>query len=82
MHPVTANNNNMFKNIHTDNIVSFFGGDFLATIISTSFISELDWIHPTLKLIFVIVGGVAGGFSGLLGQRIFKYLEKKYDDRK
>ena len=75
-------NKGMFKDIHTDNIISFFGGDVLATIISTSLINEIDWIHPILKLIFVIVGGVFGGFSGLLGQRIFKWVEKKYDGKK
>ena len=71
----------MFKNIHTDNIVSFFSGDVFATIISTSLISEIDWIHPALKLIFIIVGGIFGGFSGLLGQRLFKWVEKKYDGK-
>lgn len=74
-------NKNMFKEIHSDSILSFFSGDVFATIISTSLISELDWIHPALKLIFIIVGGIAGGFSGLFGQRIFKWLEKKYDSR-
>ena len=80
MRPVTANNN--FNNIDTDKIISFCSGDFLATLITTQTIIEMDWIHPTLKLIFIVLGGFFGGFFGLLGQRVFKYFEKKYDNTK
>lgn len=80
MHPATVNNN-MFNNIDTDKVVSFCGGDFLATIITTQTIVEMDWIHPALKLIFIVLGGFLGGFFGLLGQRVFKWLEDKYDGK-
>ena len=69
------------KNINIDHVISFCSGDFLATVVTTTFITELDWIHPTLKLIFIAAGGLFGGFFGLLGQRIFKWFEKKYDNR-
>lgn len=71
----------MFKDIHTDSIISFCSGDFLATILTTMTVVEADWLHPALKLIFIAAGGLFGGFFGLLGQRIFKWLEIKYDNR-
>lgn len=68
------------NNIHADKLTSFIGGDVFATIITTSMVVNLD-DHPLLKLAYVAVAGIIGGFFGLLGQRIFKWIENKYDKK-
>lgn len=59
-----------------DSMSAFFGGDIFATVITTVMVIDLNQ-HPLLKLIFIALGGITGGFFGVLGKRLFEFLEKK-----
>jgi len=67
--------------INSDNIVSFISGDILTTIVLQVGFPELNWLHPIIHTASILFLGAVGGFGGLLGQRVFKFLEKKYDNR-
>ena len=55
---------------------AFVGGDIVSSIFATIMVVDLNQ-HPLLKLLFIVVGGLVGGFFAPFGKDIYTWIKKK-----